>query len=44
MKNVQEEVLLEPEQDQVTIHDSLEMEKEVKEWIQQILKLMLSEI
>ena len=46
MKNVLEEVLAEPvvQDEQVTIHDSVELEKELQEWIQQILKIMLSEM
>jgi len=46
MKNVLEEVLVEPivQDEQATIHDSIEMEKEMQKWIQQILKIMLSEI
>jgi hypothetical protein len=46
MKNVLEEVLLEPivQDEQVTIHDSVELEKELQIWIQQFLKIILSEI
>ena len=46
MKNVLEEVLVEPivQDEQVTIHDSVELEQELQKWIQQILKIMLSEI
>jgi hypothetical protein len=48
MKNIMEKEVLVEEIDTsevlTLVHDSTKMEMELKEWIQSILKLMLSEI
>jgi hypothetical protein len=42
---LEKEVLVEVEQDStIAIHDSLELDKELQQWIQSVIKVMLSEI